>query len=884
MKTEKILNKFLLLASLIILLSSIVIRLKFIFSQAIFVDEFPNVSEGISFVRDLTQFPINYSNLLNDPIKPIFYRLFFGFSIVIINGVYNLITHSNITLFPDNLIISNLYARISMLILNICTYLIVIKLYWKERPMFSFFLTLFVSLNPLLLFNTSIAETGAFVIPLSLLFVIYLSKLDISIPRTYLPLTLILAVLESVQYYSFIFVIYACTFIVIQIINSGKYEKKQEIKFYHPLLLLIFFVFLLPVLIFLCINPSYWHNPIHTLIYTIKITAYPLTVNSGVYDLNVFYLGHPTVADPTYSIVYFIAFQVPIVELILFIGGTAILVLDLLKRRRVDNITTIGFISIFMFIGNFLFVSLVTHFRGIASVSVMLLIPISLISTIAVERIIFYIMLNKRKITSKSSNIGNISKLNLNILNFIKYRKSNKIINILVLIGLMFLIIIPVIYDSSPDFTYSNKIGKYFYGSGANIDGSLNSGQADMMIAKFMNSHNILNTTVISLANTGDIEYYAPNNTYLQFWPTNNPVNSSYLFSKYFSNYLVIDEYYAQLYGNPVLGNSSLFPQVTSFSNSEGYAILYHIGPLPNLNKANIIKSISIKLTNVTDKLSNNQYFYSLIINSSMFKKFELQNLTNVEFSYQNSSTLIGSYLFSGNNYADYKTIYFLKLEINATFNNCINLDFVKTPVIDGIYIGANPSLKGINKNWDNGELLFPIYKSAYKSSKPGFYEISSNSSVSLNKGIHFSSKGIGSAYSGYISQINFENSTIISQISFSNLTSNLDFKFVITPWTSNNSLPFFGFSMNSGISNFFVDNLSHSLNLSNRNFSVFFNINSGNYTLTIYENRGSSLIPVYNYSRNIMLDSKVIAPAFQYFVYNTVPTFSVDVETVIAY
>ena len=226
----------------------------------------------------------------------------------------------------------------------------------------------------------------------------------------------------------------------------------------------------------------------------------------------------------------------------------------------------------------------------------------------------------------------------------------------------------------------------------------------------------------------------------------------------------------------------------------------------------------------------------------------------------------------------------FEKLEFKSEFINLINIDFTRTPVVNGFYIGENPSLYGASKNLDNGNLMFPIYKSQYYCSNPGFYGITSYPSINLSKSIQFSSAEAGCSFVGSISSIISENSTIVSQFSFSSLTPSVNFKFVVTPWTPNNTFPYFGFSTNGTKSNLFVGNDDHLIDLSNRNFYVFFNVNSKNYTLTVYENKGSSLISVWNYSKKITSYSRVIAPAFRYFVYNSVPSFFVSVKTVIGY
>jgi hypothetical protein len=153
------------------------------------------------FIQDLTRFPPNYSGLLYDPLKPPFYRIYFGIAILLSQRVI----HTASSASPINMIP---YARFSVLLLNLACYMILLRKNWKQYPLFSFFLIVFVTLNPLLIFNTSIAETNAFIVPLMLLLIYYVSKANLLKIRTLIPVSIILALLESTQYYSLIFFLF----------------------------------------------------------------------------------------------------------------------------------------------------------------------------------------------------------------------------------------------------------------------------------------------------------------------------------------------------------------------------------------------------------------------------------------------------------------------------------------------------------------------------------------------------------------------------------------------------------------------------------------------------------------------------------------------------
>jgi len=586
-------NQFFIIGTLIttfvILGLSLIIRIQFILSHAVFIDEFPNVTEAMMFVRDLGRFPPNYSGLLYDPLKPPFYRIYFGAGILLSQRIINATSSISISVMTQ-------YARFSVLSLNFLGYLILLRKNWKRTPLFSFFLIAFLTLNPLLIFNTSIAETGAFIIPLMVLLIYYLSKANILNINTLIPVSIILALLESVQYYSVIFIIYSLIFILfnsrpltktsssfIWLKNSGK---------------LVLFLVVIPLVIFIMLNPSYWVNPLYAINTTLRSVAFPLTAGSGVYQLNVFFLGHSVSNSPPYAMIYYLILETPLLVLLMFLVGLFFVIRSFYERKKADYIILIGRISFLFFIGNFVLASIFPHFRGVSSLSILIMPPISILAAIGAEKLTLYIYYRfsareifqsnyKQKSEPRISDFKNI---------ILKMRKTfSHRYNLFLALFVVVLLTAPIIYTSSPSFAYANALGKVTFGTGANISGSLDSGETDMMVADYMNSHNITNSTVVSLALTTDLSLYSPGNLYLQFWPTTHPVNSTYLLSNFFSDYLVVDEYYAQLYGNPVKNNNTLFPVITEFHTGGGYSILYHIGPLPFVNKSAVVHSVLIQ-------------------------------------------------------------------------------------------------------------------------------------------------------------------------------------------------------------------------------------------------------------------------------------------------
>lgn len=138
----------------------------------------------------------------------------------------------------------------------------------------------------------------------------------------------------------------------------------------------------------------------------------------------------------------------------------------------------------------------------------------------------------------------------------------------------MFSSVIILSYGSNNFPTDSNIISGIAGLGNQKLQGAWNSPQADMFVGKYIAEHHLENETILTLALTSMVVYYAPSNNYIQMW---GPVNVSYLQTKYSGDYIVIDEWYSQLWGNPITMYKNEFITLYSYSLPGGYSIIAKI-------------------------------------------------------------------------------------------------------------------------------------------------------------------------------------------------------------------------------------------------------------------------------------------------------------------
>lgn len=539
----------------IVFIIGLIFRLIFIIHQAIFVDEAANLPGSILFFKAISSFPINYGVLVSDPVKPEFYRILYGAIGTALNG-FRLPTINNFTYINYVPLRILLYERFGIVLINLLITILVISLLCKMDKLVALSFVIIYWLNPYIIFQTSLVLTSSLVIPLSLLFLVFTGTSKLDGKKSSVFIATMFGIMMSVQYYNIIF--YAIPLIIF--ISNYKYGKLKDnitkiARFY------LFFT-LFSLLIFLLLNPGFLINPILTLRYTLGSTASVLSTSSGVVGVPVYLLGGIVYTVPIYTIFLLILFITPLPILFMFFIS---IVYKTPFHHYFQKNLPLGYTvrnSLIIMISLLFFILLFNHLRenyAIISIPIMLLASIGVVD---VARIL------PSNIDRSPKDKGNRKYLKMN-------EKTQKIFS-LVIIGIVLFSGVSILsYSSNSLPTYSNVISDFSGLGSQNLQGAWNSPQADMFVGKYIAEHHLENNTILTLALTSMVVFYAPSNNYIQIW---GPVNESALQKVYRGDYIVVDEWYSQLWGNPIIKNENEFDILYSYSLTGGYAIIAKIG------------------------------------------------------------------------------------------------------------------------------------------------------------------------------------------------------------------------------------------------------------------------------------------------------------------
>jgi hypothetical protein len=178
---------------------------------------------------------------------------------------------------------------------------------------------------------------------------------------------------------------------------------------------------------------------------------------------------------------------------------------------------------------------------------------------------------------------------------------------------------------------------------------------------------------------------------------------------------------------NVTVPSASLFAQV-------------YIGNLP----PSIRYYVPVTITNTQNVPTSAPFQQKVNINSSLYKAYEAGNLNNIEFFYQNYTT-VPSWLESGNSNTSTNTTYWLKLaqEIPAQSSITIYMGFANmtTNLFNNLSTGEAPQLSPTYAQYDDGTGMFNFYDNfAGSSLNTNNWYIVSGMNYTVNNGFTYRS------------------------------------------------------------------------------------------------------------------------------------------------
>lgn len=517
------------------------LRIYMVFNEGIFVDEAVSLPLSVLYFAN----PLKLSFVERNALKPEFYLLFYGFWLYILNGLHLQAIHYYIyvSYLPPSYLIEE---RFLTLILNYIVLIIFIKSFYQKNKNFVLsFVILYSFFIPIEFSNILISTSGLF-IAFFLLFIIFITKYNKYYLKDVVIISSVFGILMSIQYYSIIIIIIPFLFLLLQ-----KRSVKFMLKFYIIFILFSFLTFLL-------LNPIFiLHFPI--MLHEMFIdTSTVLSTSSGVVGIPVFLFGKIIFNVPIYTPLIMIFLEMPIAILIFMLFGMYLFIISLFYKYKVykedtciDNLFIISIMIFFIFI---LFDVGLNYLRRNISI---LYIPILLIASVGSSKFIEYIdtLTSRNKIPNQTNNIRKV------------------IVLFIILIFIFSSLAWSSIENQNNMPTYTNNLAYEFGIGGPNFQGALNSAQADKYVGIYIENHKLSNKTILSLALTDMIIYYAPSNSYIQWWATFNLSD----INEFKGDYIVVDEWYAQLYSNPINEYPKDFNVIYNYHLNGGYAELAQI-------------------------------------------------------------------------------------------------------------------------------------------------------------------------------------------------------------------------------------------------------------------------------------------------------------------
>jgi hypothetical protein len=542
-------NKKLLNLAIAFLISVfIIIWIREILIRGIFVDEAANLPSSIMIFSN----PLNLKYAESSALKPTFYLMFYGLFGFIGNyfKMPGIVHYTYINFLPFKILLSE---RMGDMLVTFLSFIIIIKKYYSKIPLFLISLLFIYIFTIPIEANTTLISTSGLFLPVFLLFIVFLNDSSLELNKSGILTSILFGILMSIQFYS-VFIIF--TPLIYYFITRNGIKKLA--KFYAIFIIISLSVFVL-------LNPAYIINPIGMLRSAFTETGTVLSTTSGVVGIPTYLMGKITYNVPLYLPLLNILFLTQLPIFILMIFGIIYYIkmfISRLKRsekiiqNKVDSIVLLSFI---LLVYELIFASIFQYLRRNY---VIFEIPILVLSAAGMD--IFLSLFIKRKATQiKISRKNNI-------------KAKIKLKNLLIAITIFLLISVTVVSSVNSQNNlpvYTNELAYGLHIGGAAYDGAWNSAQADALAGKFIHENKLQNFTIISMALTDMVLYYAPSNDYIQWWA---PFNQTDIIN-FKGDYVVIDEWYSELYGNPINHYSDSFQILKEFKVNGGYAIVAKI-------------------------------------------------------------------------------------------------------------------------------------------------------------------------------------------------------------------------------------------------------------------------------------------------------------------
>lgn len=547
---------------LAIIAAAVYVRFWIAFTQPMFVDEGAISPESALMIHALYAGNWRSPVFGLDSINPEFTKLFYGFWMSVPYGFHA----PPVTYAPGSETVpfqAIVAARLSADCLNLT---VLGWLYTRLRVHGRWFGLASIgalALNPAILFYTSLGLIESLLVPFSVLYIWFLSESRFQVNR-YLGLAAVCyGLCVSVQYTAALFILVPIGFCIIYTLGQGR--RKLEITALN-LLQVCFYLAALGAVVFVCLNPYYWADPLTRALAVFQTGGRPLGLPSGVHNVPVVFDGRVSLTTPFWVPLINVVIVTPLLVFCLScLGAYFLLASDRVRAARAGVIGILGLSTLGVLLPS---EALIQHLHTIEAYTYTF-VPLSFLFGLGFSGLVARInrLWNVRRTLPEFSQSKRL---------VVHRTRSFATLRDAVPGGLLVAYLVAVGVALGPvGFAYTNELSSTVVSTGSGYAGAWGSPTADHEIATYMASHGLTNTSVLSLALTASLRYYEPAENYVQLWST---INATELVRNYSGYYLVVDEWYSQLFGNPVPPGTPGISVIVRVSVPYGVSTLYHIG------------------------------------------------------------------------------------------------------------------------------------------------------------------------------------------------------------------------------------------------------------------------------------------------------------------
>lgn len=540
-----------------------VIRVWIALTQPMYVDEGGIAPESALMIHAVYVGNWRSSAFALDDINPQFTKIFYGFWMSVAYGFHSPPVTATLgsRSVPFRAIVA---ARLGAVGLNL---VVVSWLYLKLRRLGGWFALAVVgaiALNPVALFYTSLELIYALLLPFSLLFLWHLHASRFQANWNLAAAGVAFGLCVSVQYTAALYWIIPIAFCILYTLSRDASAKGITAL---GLLEVCFYLGSIGFLVFIALNPFYWSDPIARFLYVFGSAGAPLNLPSGVTGVPVLFDGGVHLTTALWVPLADILFLTPLLLVLCAVGGVAVLVRHVqIRQSEAGRLAVLGAAALVVVLPA---AAVIEHMHTPEAYTYFLP-PTALIAGVGFSRGAAWI---GRRLTAAASAGASIERTRTARAHL--RLRSPRVATAVVASALTVYLVATAAVLGTSGFGYTNELSPLLGHTGASYDGAWGSPKADQQVASFMLSHGVSNTSVLVLGLTASVRYYDPNNNYVQLWAT---TNATYLQTTYGGYYLVVDEWYTQLWGNPVPTASPGFPELFSATVPYGQSTLYHIG------------------------------------------------------------------------------------------------------------------------------------------------------------------------------------------------------------------------------------------------------------------------------------------------------------------